>query len=128
MVIQRSIPVLYALSGILGAFGVGAAAAAAHTGGSGNLQTASLFLMVHATALVGIASAAASGKMPLRLTLFSGAVLALGTMLFSGDLALRGLMQAKLFVMAAPIGGTLMITGWALLAVSGIVALFHARR
>jgi uncharacterized membrane protein YgdD (TMEM256/DUF423 family) len=49
-------------------------------------------------------------------------VLILGTVLFSGDLALRALKGAKLFAMAAPAGGILMLLGWAGLALSALLA------
>lgn len=121
-------PLLFILSGIMGACGVALAAAAAHGAGNGNLQTASLFLLVHASAIIGIACGAASEKMPAWLTFFSGLVLAIGTILFAGDLALRALIQAKLFAMAAPIGGSVMIVGWAMLAICGVVGLVKNSR
>ena len=51
-----------------------------------------------------------------RRLLVVGSSLALGTLLFSGDLAKRGFAGAKLFPFAAPIGGSLMILSWAALA------------
>jgi uncharacterized membrane protein YgdD (TMEM256/DUF423 family) len=42
-----------------------------------------------------------------------------GASLFSADIALRTMEGARLFPMAAPTGGTAMIVGWLLVAVSG---------
>jgi uncharacterized membrane protein YgdD (TMEM256/DUF423 family) len=43
--------------------------------------------------------------------------------LFAGDLALRAYAGHRLFPMAAPTGGMVMIGGWALLAVAALVAM-----
>lgn len=93
---------------LLGAGGVGAGAAAAHVTGAGVLDTASLYALAHAAALAGIALASP----PSALILLPGAVIALGALMFCVDLALRALAGAKLFAMAAPAGGVLLIAGW----------------
>ena len=52
----------------------------------------------------------------------AGVVLALGTCLFSADLALRALADTKLFALAAPAGGMLMILAWLGIAAAGLIA------
>lgn len=92
--------------GICGAAGVALSAAAAHQGG-GHLATAAQFLLIHAPALLAIGLL--GGWLALRT---GGAVLLLGILLFSGDLIMRHYIGGRLFPLAAPAGGTLMIAGW----------------
>jgi uncharacterized membrane protein YgdD (TMEM256/DUF423 family) len=47
--------------------------------------------------------------------------------LFSGDIALRALVDHRLFPMAAPSGGTLLIGGWGLLVVAALLATMRAK-
>jgi uncharacterized membrane protein YgdD (TMEM256/DUF423 family) len=49
--------------------------------------------------------------------------LILGAALFSGDLVLRAYLGQRLFPMAAPTGGTILIGAWILLAVAALAAL-----
>lgn len=100
------------LAGITGAAGVGLSAWAAHAAGQ-DAETAARFLLIHAPAFLGLA--ALSGN---RLRLAAGLALALGLVLFSGDLLMREIAGHRLFPMAAPSGGILMILGWLLVAVS----------
>jgi uncharacterized membrane protein YgdD (TMEM256/DUF423 family) len=46
---------------------------------------------------------------------------ALGASLFAADIACRTFAEARLFPMAAPIGGTLMILAWVALALAAAV-------
>jgi uncharacterized membrane protein YgdD (TMEM256/DUF423 family) len=98
----------------MGAAGVALAALAAHKDGGELGRTASLFLMIHAAALVGVAAHAARAP---RALLVAGYTLALGTLLFSGDLTSLVFYGARLFPYAAPIGGSLMIFSWLALTV-----------
>ncbi|WP_158814288.1 DUF423 domain-containing protein [Methylocapsa sp. S129] len=116
---QRFIPALGALSAVMGAGGVALAAAATHTGGGEMGQTAAYFLVLHAAALLGLTACArayAADAAFARALLIDGAGLGLGTIVFSADLATRAFTGARLFPMAAPIGGSLMILGWLALA------------
>ena len=109
-----------AVAGVYGALGVALAAAATHTGGP-LLAPASQMLLVHAPVLFALGL----WMRPRGWAFQSGGiVLMLGVTLFSGDLALRHLGQS-LFPMAAPSGGTLMMSGWLILAGAG---LFGAHR
>ena len=100
----------------MGAAGVALAAASAHNGGSEYGRTASQFLILHAAALLGVAALATA----LPRLVWAGAGLALGACLFSGDLAARAFLGDRLFPMAAPTGGSLMILSW--IALAGLVA------
>ncbi len=106
-----------ALAGLAGACGVAAAAYASHAGGA-LMDTASTFLMLHAPAFLALGLA---GEAPGRGLRWSGLALAAGLILFCGDLAIRELAGARLMPMAAPAGGSLLILGWAGVAVSGLL-------
>jgi uncharacterized membrane protein YgdD (TMEM256/DUF423 family) len=106
---------LVLFAGLAGACGVTEAAAAAHGSASPDLPIASNFLLIHA-AVIGAAGLSAARS---RLLLASATVLALALVLFSGDLSARAFGGARLFPMAAPIGGSLLILGWLGLAVAG---------
>lgn len=103
------------LAGLLGAGGVAAAAAATHQGGA-LLAPLSLIAMTHAPALLaaGLSGVAALG---LRAGVLA---VGLGALLFCLDLAAKHLGGVSLFPYAAPIGGSGMIAGWALIGVSGL--------
>jgi len=116
---------LAALAGLLGATGVGLAAVAAHVSGEPTLKTAADFLLFHAAALLAI-TASLRGK-PHRGLLVAGSIIGFGTILFSGDLAVRALAGVHLFPMAAPSGGLLLIAGWLLCAAAAPFALRDER-
>ena len=74
-------------------------------------RSAASFLLLHAAPILAIALG--SGGRTLR----AGAtILAVGTLLFSGDLALRVIAGLKPWAMAAPTGGSLLILGWLCIA------------
>lgn len=103
---------LLAISGLMGASGIALAAAGAHAGGP-NLTSAATFLLIHAAIVAGLS---ASG-LALRGLSLSASLLALGAILFSGDLAARSFWGERLFAMAAPLGGIIMIAGWLALTI-----------
>ena len=110
--------ILVALAGLSGAAGVGLSAAAAHAGG-GNLATAAAMLLAHAPALLAIGlSIRTTGN---RLLGVGALVLALGLLLFCGDLIARHYLGGRLFPMAAPAGGMALIAGWLLVAASALL-------
>jgi uncharacterized membrane protein YgdD (TMEM256/DUF423 family) len=112
----------------MGAGGVALAAAATHAGGGEMGQTAAYFLILHAAALLGLAACArafAADAAFARALLLVGAALGLGAIVFSADLSARAFTGARLFPMAAPLGGSLMILGWLTLAA---VFMFGAAR
>jgi uncharacterized membrane protein YgdD (TMEM256/DUF423 family) len=117
---------MIAAAGLAGSAGIGEAALAAHGLDSGNssasLQTSANFLLLHATAIVAITSFAHTSERFPRYFLSAAFVLLLGTIIFCGDLTLRALAGSRLFVMAAPLGGSLLIAGWLFLAIIAITA------
>ncbi len=116
---QRLVPALGVLSALMGAAGVALAAAATHAGGGEMGQTAAYFLILHAAALLGLTACArafGADAAFARALLCVGAALALGAVIFAADLAARAFSDGRLFPMAAPIGGSLMILGWLALA------------
>ena len=111
---QRFLAVLAAL---MGASGVALAAAAAHVDGGEFARTASLFLILHAAALIAV-SAHRAGLWPS----VAGLALAAGAILFCADLSARAFLGARFFPYAAPIGGSLTIVAWFALALSFALA------
>lgn len=104
---QTTTQKLFILAGGLGgAAGVALSAVAAHEGG-GNVGTAASFLLAHAPAFLAIGLIGGN-----RVLKGGGAVLLLGLVLFCGDLLARHYVGPRLFPMAAPTGGTLLIAGW----------------
>ncbi len=99
--------ILAALAALAGALGVIAAAIAAHGGYGENLNTASIFALVHAALVIALTRGA-----PSRMGTFAAALALTGTLLFCGDLSARAILKTGLFPMAAPTGGFLMIFGW----------------
>lgn len=110
MVLAR---ILTAGGGLCGAAGVALSAAAAHAGG-GNTATAASFLLMHAGAFLAVGLARSS--QPMRV---AALVVLAGVALFAGDLLMRDHAGTRLFPMAAPAGGMLMILGWIALTVTG---------
>jgi uncharacterized membrane protein YgdD (TMEM256/DUF423 family) len=114
---NQPIPWAIAAAGLAGAAGVAAAAAAAHGSDARLLAAASAICLANAPALLVLGIAGQR----LRLGMLGGALLALGTVLFSGDLFLRSLIGAGLFPMAAPAGGVVMIAAWLVIALGVIL-------
>ena len=115
---------LVAAAGIAGAAGVALAAVAAHRVASPALATAATMLMLHAVAVLAVASLSAVSENPNRWR-SAGAMMLAAVALFSGDVALNTLQGIHIFPMAAPLGGSLLIASW--LAVA-MCAAIEARR
>jgi uncharacterized membrane protein YgdD (TMEM256/DUF423 family) len=107
--IQR---ILILAAGLCGAGGVALSAAAAH-GGGGNTSTAASFLLMHAPVFLAIGLTGAN-----RLLCGGGLTLLVGLLVFAGDLLMRDHSGVRLFPMAAPASGMLLIAGWLIVAVS----------
>jgi uncharacterized membrane protein YgdD (TMEM256/DUF423 family) len=104
-----------AIAGLCGAAGVGFAAVGAH-GGAANTATAASFLIMHAPAFL-VLGRADSG----RVARIGGSILLAGLALFAGDLLARDQFGDRLFALAAPAGGMLMITGWLGIAAAALL-------
>ena len=114
------ISILLALAGLMGACGVVLAAAAAHGAPGMGLDSAAYFLLFHAAAMLGAAALAERGLLwqPAALVAMVGFVAGGG--LFAGDISMRAFAGQRLFPMAAPTGGTLLILAWLILAAAAI--------
>lgn len=122
---------LVILACLMGAAGVALAAAAAHLAselppGTG-LDSAAYLLAIHAVAVLAGAALMSERLLwrPLALVGLAGCVL--GAALFAGDIAMRAFAGHRLFPMAAPTGGTILILSWLILAGAGIVMLARGR-
>jgi uncharacterized membrane protein YgdD (TMEM256/DUF423 family) len=100
----------------MGAAGIAASAAAAHAGGA-LLAPAALLLLVHAAAILALG--AGVGHTAPGLVAMAG--LAVGSLLFAGDMALRTWTGTPLFPMAAPIGGSTAILAWLVAALAAAI-------
>lgn len=109
------------LAGLLGSAGVALAAVAAHRVADASLTTAALFLIMHAAAVMALSALAGGTPWP---TAFLGAasLMLLAVALFSGDVSARVLLGGRLFPMAAPLGGSLMILAWLAAGVAAIAS------
>lgn len=96
--------IVVAMAGLAGA----AAAAASHAGESRNLAAIAAIGLAHGPALLALGLAAPPGRMLRAATI----LLALGTLVFAGDLGAREWMGQGMFPGAAPLGGGAMIAGW----------------
>ncbi len=100
--------------GFCGAAGVALSAAAAHSS-SANLGTAASFLLAHAPVFLAVGLMGNN-----RVLHIATATLLLGVLLFAGDLVMRDYAGTRLFPMAAPAGGTIMILAWLTIAAAGV--------
>lgn len=107
----------FVAAGLIGAAGVGLAAAASHAGGEALLRPASTICLAHAPALAALSLAA--GRV--RLAEIAALGMTVGTALFAGDLVARQFLGTGLFPMAAPTGGLTLIASWLILAAGGLM-------
>jgi uncharacterized membrane protein YgdD (TMEM256/DUF423 family) len=109
--------------GILGGLAVAGGAFGAHglkatldaSGQAGNWETAARYAMVHALALVAVGLLAATRLQTPGLTAATWCFL-IGSVIFSGCLAVLALTGIKVLGAVVPIGGLLLIAGWLALA------------
>lgn len=118
-----TLTVLIVLAGLMGAAGVVLAAASAHAAQGAGLDSAGHMLLFHAAAVLGGTAVIHQGLIWRPLGIVAVAGLILGAALFSGDLALRAFAGQRLFPMAAPTGGVVLIASWLVLAAAALVAL-----
>jgi uncharacterized membrane protein YgdD (TMEM256/DUF423 family) len=119
-----TLPIILLLAGLMGAGGVILAAADAHAAPGAGLAAAAYMLLFHAAALVGACALYQQGVLwrPLLLAVLIAWIV--GATLFSGDVALRAFAGHRLFPMAAPSGGVILIAAWLALAATAVGALF----
>lgn len=95
-------------AGLIGAFGVGFSALAAHGGDTRLYGAAALICLTQAPALVALHI----GWERISTALWAALLIGVGAILFAGDVAILARFGHGLFPMAAPTGGTMMILGW----------------
>ncbi len=118
----RSAPFLILVwAGLAGAAGVGLSAAAAHKVDSPALTSAATILTLHAGAAVGIFAVALRSARPLFWQA-AALLMLLAATLFSGEIAFHTFTGDASFQFLAPIGGTLMIASWLLVAIAGLIS------
>jgi uncharacterized membrane protein YgdD (TMEM256/DUF423 family) len=115
-------PSLAILAGLLGAIGVGLAAAAAHLTEVRALSAAAHLALAHAPALLVIAATRLGLS---RLGLMGGWVMGVGTLTFVIAVTAKPLGGIAFLAPAAPYGGSLVILGWLILAAAGVVGLIR---
>lgn len=112
------------VAGVFGAAGIALAAAGAHAAPGAGLDSAANILLFHALAIFGGAALLLQGMLSRQLALVALAAWAFGAILFSGDVALRVFLGQRLFPMAAPTGGIVLISGWLVLAAAALAKAF----
>ncbi|PDT84659.1 DUF423 domain-containing protein [Sinorhizobium sp. BJ1] len=105
------------IAGLMGVFGVAAAAAASHGADPRLLGGASAMCLAHAPTLVALHA----GWRDFRTAAVAAPLLAAGTAVFSADLAIRHFAGDGLFPMSAPLGGLMMMAGWLAVAVGAFL-------
>jgi uncharacterized membrane protein YgdD (TMEM256/DUF423 family) len=123
---QGALLIVLALAGFAGAAGVALAAVAAHRVTSPALATAATMLMIHAGVAVAIL-AHAMRHANAGLWIATAALMLAAVTIFGGDIATNTLGEFHLFPMAAPIGGSLLIASWVLLAIVALASALSRR-
>ncbi|MFZ2069278.1 MAG: DUF423 domain-containing protein [Xanthobacteraceae bacterium] len=118
-----TLAILLFLAGLMGAAGIMLAAAGAHAAPGAGLDSAAYILLFHGTAIIGATALVQQGVLWRPLTVLVLAAWVAGAVLFSGDIALRAFAGHRLFPMAAPSGGIILILAWLGFAVAAIGAL-----
>jgi uncharacterized membrane protein YgdD (TMEM256/DUF423 family) len=118
--VSRAFRILIAAAGLMGAAGVILAAMAAHDADTARLSPASTMLLFHACAVLGAVALAERGLVHARIGLAGSFGFVFATALFSGDLVVRHLTDDRLFPMAAPTGGTLLIASWLVITLAAV--------
>lgn len=109
-------------AGLAGAGGVAGSAAASHGAAGPDLGIAAQFAMVHAAVILVLALSTVA---PRPAFLGAATLMSFGLALFAGDLTVRAFGGPRLFPMAAPTGGTLLILAWLAVAGAALVGLFQ---
>jgi uncharacterized membrane protein YgdD (TMEM256/DUF423 family) len=114
--------ILIVLAGLMGAAGIVLTAASAHGTPASGLDSAGYLLAIHAVGVLGGIALLHQGLLsrPIGMVAIGGFVL--GAALFAGDVAARAYLGHRLFPMAAPTGGMILIVSWLVVAVAAALA------
>jgi uncharacterized membrane protein YgdD (TMEM256/DUF423 family) len=115
--------ILIALAGLMGAAGVILLAAGAHAAPGAGLDSAGQVLLFHAAAVIAAAGVLHQGLLFRPLAVAAAIGLIAGAALFSGDIAMRAFTGHRLFPMAAPAGGFILIASWLAVGIAAVIAL-----
>jgi uncharacterized membrane protein YgdD (TMEM256/DUF423 family) len=118
MMAPRNLRILVILAGVMGADGVMLAAASVHQAEATRLASASSMLLFHGSAVLAVVALAERGIVHLWIGIAAAWGFVIAAALFAGDLTLREYAGHSLFPMAAPVGGTLLVLSWLVLAVA----------
>lgn len=110
-----------AIAALLGAAGVMEAALAAHRIANPLLKVSADTMVLSAAGIIGISAFGLARSR--RGSIVAATLLLAGTLLFCGELSTHVLLGRKIFAMAAPAGGALMMIGWLGVAADAFVAL-----
>ena len=113
---------LLVLAGLMGAAGVILAAASAHGTPGAGLDSAGYLLLFHAAALLGGTALLHQAMLSRTVGLVALAGFVVGGALFAGDVAARAYIGHRLFPMAAPAGGMILIAAWLVLALAALMS------
>jgi uncharacterized membrane protein YgdD (TMEM256/DUF423 family) len=106
------VTILIVIAGLMGAGGIILAAIGAHAAPHAGLDGAAYMLLFHAVAVLGAAALMQQGLLWRPLALAALIAWVAGASLFSGDIALRAFAGHRLFPLAAPSGGIILILSW----------------
>jgi len=112
---------LAALGCLFGAAGIALMALAAH-GRWPSIDYSATMTLTHAPVLLAVVAGIRSGLLRAFVARPAALVLALAVALFSADVTVHAIEGVSLFPMAAPIGGTVSIAAWLVLALSALMA------
>ena len=121
------IAITLTLACLMGACGVVLAAAAAHAAPGAGLDSAAYLLLFHGLAVLAAAALIGQGLFWRPAALIAMAGFVLGGALFAGDVSMRTFAGHRLFPMAAPTGGTLLIASWLVLAAAALFVALRGR-
>lgn len=107
------------VAGLMGATGVAFAALASHAYAGTSLAVAATMLSLHAPVIIAVAIGRKADLLNDLVARIAAWALVAGTVLFSGDIAMRVFAGTGLFPMAAPIGGMAMMAAWVGVALAG---------
>ena len=113
---------LIVLAGLMGAAGVVLAAMGAHRAPAGTLSSAAYMLLFHAPVILAVVLLRDRGMVQPSLALAAAIAFVVGAGLFAADVALCELAGHRLFPMAAPTGGVILIASWLAVALSALLA------
>ncbi|MBX9825244.1 MAG: DUF423 domain-containing protein [Xanthobacteraceae bacterium] len=113
---------LLVLAAIMGAAGIVLAAASAHGAPASGLDSAGYLLLIHAAAVIGGTALLHQAMLSRTVALIALAGFVIGGALFAGDVAARAYIGSRLFPMAAPTGGVMLIASWLVLGLAALLA------